>query len=136
LEQPKLPEAQLEAIRKRLEELSRLGENNCQTSNHVAEVGLQKRAIYNSIIYTLRDREMKAIKGTGSKAAIVQAFNLRNPRPEGMISVLKGDTEMGGLIEETYKAGIEKSLIFMPVLDVPSIGSGAQGIYLAKQEFG
>jgi tetrahydromethanopterin S-methyltransferase subunit H len=105
-------------------------------ANHIAEVGLIDRAIYNSINYTIGDKEIEAIKKTGLRAAIVQAFNPRNPRPEGMISILKGNTKKGGLLEETYKAGIEKPLIFMPVLDVPSIGSGARGVYLAKEEFG
>ena len=61
---------------------------------------------------------MKAMKGTGLKAAIVQ------------------DSDREGLLEGTYRAGIEKPLIFMPVLDVQTIGSGAQGIFIAKEEFG
>ena len=105
-------------------------------ANHVVEVGLQEKAVYNSINYTLRDEEINAIRETGLKAAIVQAFNPRNPRPEGMISILEGDAEREGLLEGVSRAGIEKPLILMPVLDVPSIGSGAQGIYLAKEEFG
>jgi tetrahydromethanopterin S-methyltransferase subunit H len=105
-------------------------------ANHTVGVGLQERAVYNSINYTLNEEEINAIKETGMKAAVIQAFNPRNPRPEGMISILKGDAEKEGLLKRTYRAGIEKPLIFMPVLDVPSIGSGAQGIYLAKQEFG
>jgi len=105
-------------------------------ANHVVEVGLQEKVVYNSINYMLRDEEINAIRETGLKAAIVQAFNPRNPRPEGMISILEGDAEREGLLEGVSRAGIEKPLILMPVLDVPSIGSGAQGIYLAKEEFG
>lgn len=105
-------------------------------ANHVVEVDLEERAVYNSINYTLKDEEIKAIRETGLKAAIVQAFNPRNPRPEGMISTLKGDSEREGLLEGSSRAGIEEPLLFMPVLDVPSIGFGARGIYLAKEEFG
>ena len=107
-----------------------------EAANFVREVGLQERAIYNSINYTLDDWEIKAIKETKLKVAIIQAFNPRNPHPNGMIQILKGNSEREGLISRAFKAGIDKPLIFMPVLDVPSIGFGARGIYLAKEEFG
>ncbi|MBS7633280.1 tetrahydromethanopterin S-methyltransferase subunit H [Candidatus Bathyarchaeota archaeon] len=105
-------------------------------ANYAVEVGLQEKAVYNSINYTLSQEEIGAIKETGLKAAVIQAFNPRDPRSQGVIHVLKGDAGKEGLFEGAYKAGIEKPLPFMPILDVPSIGSGAQGIYLAKQEFG
>jgi len=103
---------------------------------HAANVGLQDRAVYNSINYTLGKEEIEAIKETGLKAAIIQAFNPSNPLPNGMISILKGSPKNKGLLEGALKAGIEKPLIFTPVLDVPAIGLGARGIYLAKEEFG
>ena len=103
---------------------------------HAANVGLQDRAVYNSINYTLGEKEIEAIKETGLKTAIIQAFNPSNPLPDGMISILKGNPGNKGLLEGALKAGIEKPLIFTPVLDVPAIGLGARGIYLAKEEFG
>jgi len=103
---------------------------------HVANVGLQDRAVYNSINYTFRKEEMEALKETGLKVAIIQAFNPSNPLTKGMISILKGNNKNGGLLEKSLKAGIENPLIFTPVLDVPAIGLGARGIYLAKEEFG
>jgi len=99
-------------------------------TKHAVEVGLQRRAVYNSINYTLGEEEINAIKETGVEAAIVQAFNPRDPRPQGMISMLKR------LLKGASEAGIKKPLVFMPVLDVPSIGFGVQGIHLAKEEFG
>jgi tetrahydromethanopterin S-methyltransferase subunit H len=105
-------------------------------ANHVVEVGLQERAIYNSINYALRDEELKAIRETGLRAAIVQAFNPSNPSPEGMISILKGAPAREGLLEVARRAGIEKPLVFLPVLDVPSIGFAARAIHLAREEFG
>jgi len=107
-----------------------------EAANFVREIGLQERAIYNSINYTLDDWEIEAIKETKLKVAIIQAFNPRNPHPDGMIQILKGNSEREGLISRALKAGIDKPLIFMPVLDVPSIGFGARGIYIAKEEFG
>ena len=103
---------------------------------HVADIGLLDRAVYNSINYTFRKEEMKALKETGLKTAIIQAFNPSNPLPRGMISILKGTHNTEGLLESALKSGIEYPLLFTPVLDVPAIGLGAQGIYLAKEEFG
>jgi len=103
---------------------------------HAANIGLQDRAVYNSINYTLGEEEIEAIKETELKTAIIQAFNPSNPLPNGMISILKGSSRNKGLLEGALKAGIEKPLIFTPVLDVPAIGFGARGIYLAKEEFG
>jgi tetrahydromethanopterin S-methyltransferase subunit H len=99
-------------------------------AKYVVESGLENRAIYNSINYTLTKDEIEAIKELRLKAAIVQAFNPRNPYPQGMISKLKE------LLREASEAGIEKTLVLTPVLDVPSISLGVQGIYLAKEEFG
>jgi tetrahydromethanopterin S-methyltransferase subunit H len=107
-----------------------------EAANYVREVGLQDKAVYNSINYTLNEEEIKAIKGTGLKAAIVQAFNPRNPYPDGMIQILEGTLEKEGLIMRALRAGIEKPLIFTPVLDVPSIGFAVYGVYIAKEKFG
>ena len=105
-------------------------------SRHVVEVGLQDRAIYNSINYALSEEEVEAINELGLEAAIIQAFNTSNPLPNGMISVLKGSSIKKGILEDAFRAGIEKPLVFTPVLDVPSIGFGSKGIHLAKEEFG
>jgi len=105
-------------------------------ANHAVDLGLRDRAVYNSINYTLNEDEIQAINETGLRAAVIQAFNPRNPRPEGMISVLGGTARKEGLLEGASRAGIEKPLILMPVLDVPSVGTAAHGTYLAKQKFG
>lgn len=107
-----------------------------EASKYAVEVGLQDRVVYNSINYTLNDREIEAIRETGIKSAIIQAFNPMDPRPRGMITILKGSGGKVGLLEGAAKAGIEKPLILTPVLDVPSIGFSAHGIRLAKEEFG
>ena len=105
-------------------------------SRHVVEVGLQDRAIYNSINYALSEEEIEAINELGLEAAIIQAFNPSNPLPNDMISILKGSSLKKGILENAFRAGIKKPLIFTPVLDVPSIGFGSKGIHMAKEEFG
>jgi len=107
-----------------------------EAANYVMEVGLQDRAVYNSINYTLGEGEINTIRETGLETAIVQAFNPRNPRPEGMLQILRRTPEKEGLLAGALRAGIEKPLVFTPVLDAPSIGFGARGTYLAKEEFG
>jgi len=107
-----------------------------ETANHMREIGLQERIVYTSINYTLNEWEIRAIKETKVKAAIIQAFNPRNPYPDGMIQILKGSPGKEGLVAEALRAGIEKPLILMPVLDVPSISFAARGIYLAKENLG
>ena len=105
-------------------------------ANHAVDLGLRDRAVYNSINYTVNGEEIQAIKETGLEAAIIQAFNPRNPRPEGMISALEGTAGKEGLLREASRAGVDKPLILMPVLDVPGIGMAAKGTYLAKERFG
>ncbi len=105
-------------------------------AEYVKEIGLLERSIYNSLNYTVSEEEIGAIRKVGLKAAIVQSFNPKNPRPEGMLQVLKTNGEEEGLLRKASRAGIEKPLVFMPVLDVPGIGLGASGVYLAKEEFG
>lgn len=105
-------------------------------AKHVAEVGLKERAVYNSINYTIRDEEIREIRETGLKAAIIQAFNPKDPRPSGMISMLNGNGGKEGLIKAALRAGIKKPVILTPVLDIPSIGPAADGIRVLKEEFG
>lgn len=105
-------------------------------AKHAAEIGLKERVVYNSINYTLHEEEIEAIRETEVEAAIVQAFNPRNPLPKGMIQLLKGNSEKLGLLERASEAGIKKPLILTPVLDVPSLGFAAKGIQLIKREFG
>lgn len=107
-----------------------------EATKYAGEIGLLNRVVYNSINYTLGEEEINAIKKTGVKAAIIQAFNPRNTRPKGMLQILKGTLEKEGLLDRALRAGIEKPLVLTPVLDVPSIGIGVQAIYLAKEEFG
>ncbi len=97
---------------------------------HAIKSGLGDRAIYTSMNYTIKDTEIQAIKRTGVKAAIIQSFGPRNLRPEGMVSMLKE------LLQAASGAAIEKPLLLISVLDVPSISVSARGVHVAKQEFG
>jgi len=98
---------------------------------YAKELGLLDKVVYTSINYTLTEQEIAAIKNTGIRTALVQAFNPHDLRPQGMLRILRER-----LLGEASKAGIEKSLIFMPVLDVPSVGLAVKGVCMAKEELG
>jgi tetrahydromethanopterin S-methyltransferase subunit H len=103
---------------------------------YINEIGLTSRAIYTSINYTINEGELKGIADCNVDTAIIQSFNPRNPRISGMKDILQGKDRKEGLINETYKAGIKNILLFTSVLELPSIGVAARGIYELKEKFG
>jgi len=103
---------------------------------YAVEVGLNARAIYNSIDNTIKQEEIKAIKELGVKTAVLLAYNSRNLWPEGRLEILKGYTNQIGLLEAAKKARVKNLLVDTAVLDIPSIGLAVRSIYLVKQELG
>jgi tetrahydromethanopterin S-methyltransferase subunit H len=65
------------------------------------------RVIYNSIGLGTGDEELRMIRDTGVKSAILLAYDSADLSPEGALYLLKG----GGLLEKTIEAGIENILI-------------------------
>ncbi len=94
------------------------------------EIGLRDRIIYNSINYTFGNEEAEAIRDIEVKNALIQAFNPRDPRPSGMLSMINK------LVRNAKKAGVENILALTPVLDVPGIGLGVKGVSMIKEELG
>ncbi|MEM3693605.1 MAG: tetrahydromethanopterin S-methyltransferase subunit H [Candidatus Bathyarchaeia archaeon] len=107
-----------------------------QAVRYAASAGLLERMVYNSINFTATEQEFAALKEYRVKAAIVQAFNPRNPRIDGMRQQLLGYQGKEGLLERAFKSGIEKPLILSPILDIPSIGVAAGAIFTLKNELG
>ncbi len=103
---------------------------------YAVDVGLNARAVYNSIDNTIKQEEIKAIKELGIKTAVLLAYNPRNLWPEGRLEVLKGYGNQIGLLEVAKKACVKNLLVDTAVLDIPSIGLAARSIYLVKQELG
>jgi tetrahydromethanopterin S-methyltransferase subunit H len=100
---------------------------------HAKDIGILDRVVYDSINYRIDDRETEMIRDTGVEAALIQAFNPRNPTPAGMVEVMCGS---GGLLERSGEAGIGKHIVFAPVLDLPSVGYAAMGVHLLKSRTG
>ncbi|MBU7005084.1 MAG: hypothetical protein HXS50_05920 [Theionarchaea archaeon] len=100
---------------------------------HAKDLGIMDRIVYDSINYRIDDREIEMIGDTGVEAALIQAFNPRNPMPAGMVDII---CKSGGLLERSEQAGIRKHILFAPVLDLPSVGSAARGVHLLKSRTG
>ena len=102
---------------------------------HIREVGLVDRAIYNSINYLVTDEELSALKEIGVQSAVLLVFDPRKPLGE-KATILSGDVAHRGLLGAAEKAGIKNVLIDTAVLDVPSIGIASKAIYSVKETFG
>lgn len=115
---------------------STAAEVRVEAMRHISEIGLTKRAIYNSIMETPRQSEIDALRDLKVEASIVLAFNAGDMTPEGRLQVLNGSHEKEGLIDLAKEADIEKLLIDTAVLDVASIAFAARAIQLVKEELG
>jgi tetrahydromethanopterin S-methyltransferase subunit H len=103
---------------------------------YAREIGLNERIVYTSINFRFMEEEINTIKQCKIKSALLQAFNPRDPRISGMIKLLRVGLKKEGLIEKAKQAGLKNLLIFTNVLDLPSIGVAARGIYQIKETFG
>ena len=106
---------------------------------HIANIGLADRIIYNSImaIPLPKEDEIKAIKESRVTAALLLCYNIKDRTSKGVLSLLKGIEEKKGLLKIAEEAGIEKPLIDTTIFTyIPSIGVGARACFLVKNELG
>lgn len=107
--------------------------------NHIGEVGLSDRIIYNSIMsvpYPKED-ELNALRDSKVKSSIILCYNLKDRGVDGVLSLLKGTPEQKGLLDIAASAGIEKPLVDATIFTyIPSIGVGAKACYAVKDNFG
>lgn len=101
-----------------------------RATRYVGEVGLQERAIFNSISEHLKDEEREAIRDSKMTSAVILAVNSRNPMVRGRIEMAER------LIREAEKLGIENILLDTGVLDIPDVGVASKTIFEAKERFG
>jgi tetrahydromethanopterin S-methyltransferase subunit H len=100
--------------------------------SHLSSVGLQSRAIWNSVSLMTSEDEFRVIAENKVKNVILQAFDRRDPSPKGSLAALT----RGGLLDRVRKAGVENILIDVAVLDVPSMGASSEAISLIRSEIG
>lgn len=103
---------------------------------HLAEIGLSKRAVYNSIDYNVKSDEIASLKEIRAESSVLMTYNPKNVWVEGRIEILKGYEGQKGLLEAANEAGIRNVLVDTAVLDVPSTGLSARAIHVIKSEYG
>ena len=102
----------------------------------IVESGLQDRIIYNTISPQTGYEELKAIRDSGVKAAVLLVFDPKKIWPRDRLEVIRGYDGFEGLLSKAEKAGITKTLIDATVLDPPSIELTAESILHIKNELG
>jgi tetrahydromethanopterin S-methyltransferase subunit H len=106
---------------------------------HIANIGLADRIIYNSLmsIPHPKEDEIEAIKESGVTAALLLCYNIKDRTAKGVLSLLKGTKEKKGLLKIAKEAGIDKPLIDTTIFTyIPSIGVGARACFLVKNNLG
>jgi len=100
------------------------GEARIAGAQYASEVGLEDRAIYNSVNMAADESELEALKDTKLSASIVLGFNPMDPTVEGKIGIWEdgAGTIDKGLLEMAAECGIDKYL--MDVAVTP-LGQGA-----------
>jgi tetrahydromethanopterin S-methyltransferase subunit H len=100
-------------------------------AKYVAEVGLQDRAIYNSVFKGTPEKEIAAILESKIKAAIVLDYNPQDNSVNGKLEAL----EKALLVVQ--KAGIEKPLIDTAIPAYGAkMGSAMRVVPLIKEKYG
>jgi len=100
------------------------------TLDWVKESGLQDRIVYNSLTPEYTPEEMEKIKETGITSSIILAYYMKDFTTKGRVYAIKK------LVEEASKYGVDKPLVDTCVIDVPSLGIGANVIQIIKDETG
>jgi len=103
---------------------SSAGTVRAAAAEYVTEIGVAKRAIYNSINGSIDAAEIEAITDSDIEAAIVLAFNATDPSLKGKMDILEvgGPGQDKGMLQVAKECGITK-----PIVDVAAtpLGAGA-----------
>ena len=100
-------------------------------AKHCSEVGLEKRAIYNSISPEHTEDEVKALGQLNLEACVLLTFDKRVMSAAGRLDMLEKD-----LLPLARRVGFQKFLVDTMVLDVPSIGTASKACYMVKERLG
>lgn len=101
-----------------------------KAAEHVEEIGLSNRAIYNAITVDYEEEEIEAIREFGIKSAVLLCYNPKNPTIKGRMESFEK------IIDYASEAGIEKPLVDPSVLGLPDPGPASRTIFRIKKEYG
>jgi tetrahydromethanopterin S-methyltransferase subunit H len=94
------------------------------------EVGVINRAIYNSITPMATYEELRAVKESGIRTAILLTLNAQKPTLQGRIETLEN------LLALAKQAGVEQYLVDTTIIDTADPGMCAKICYLEKEKYG
>lgn len=94
------------------------------------EMGQLDRMIYNSVMETSKDDELKKAVDLGCKNAVVMLLNQRNPSAKGKIKIARE------LVPKAYDIGFENLILDLAVLDIVDVGTCSVAMGELKEEFG
>lgn len=107
---------------------------------HAAEIGLANRTVYNSIMPSpwSKPEELQVLRDCKIKSSIVLAYNAKDRTPKGVISILKGEPGVKGLLSMAEEAGVTQTLVDTSLFTsfIPSLGVGAKASFIVKDELG
>lgn len=103
-----------------------------EAARYVGEVGLQDRAIYNSIESSTKEaeKEVEAMREAGIETAVLLSIDTRNLTLQGRFDALEKNLEMAA------RAGVEQTLVDPAVIDIPDSGFASKAIYEIKDRYG
>jgi tetrahydromethanopterin S-methyltransferase subunit H len=99
-------------------------------AQYVKEVGLEERAVYNSLMPESKAEEFESVKQSGLRSSILLAYKGMLMTSEARVKAIKD------LLPKVEEAGINKPLVDTCVLDVPSLAVGCRAILDLKAATG
>ena len=97
---------------------------------YIAETGLEKRAIYNSLTPQSSKNEFTIISECNVESAIILTYSRNLLSSSSRVEVLRE------LIPRAESAGISKPLIDTLVIDVPSLSLSSRAMFEIKKSYG
>jgi tetrahydromethanopterin S-methyltransferase subunit H len=95
------------------------------------EMGIQERCGVNSVAPATSEEELKSIRKSGIKFAILQTLDPSAVYPEEKVNLLKE-----GLLGKCEKAGIDRAVVDVGIIDFTSAWLAAESIKRIKAELG
>ena len=106
---------------------------------HISNIGIADRIIYNSIMSTPlpKEDEIETLRQSHVTAALLLCYNPHDRTTKGVLSILKGTEEKKGLLKIAEEAGIETPLVDTTIFTyIPSIGVGSKACFVVKNALG